>query len=127
MEDAFPAADPGAKPFGNRVLVQMRSPKHRTEGGLYIPEESRDQERWMTTIAKVIEVGPLAFRDRTSMEAWPEGVWAQAGDFVRVPKWGGDRWAIKLGHDVEARYVIYRDTELMAKITGDPLVFKDYV
>lgn len=127
MESAFPKANPGAEPFGNRVLVQLRSAKRRTAGGIVLPEEARSYEQWMTTIGKVIKLGPLAFKNRDTQEPWPEGVWAVEGDFVRVPKWGGDRWEVTIGEDVSARYVIYRDVELIAKITGDPLSFKDYV
>lgn len=131
MSDAFPVASPGAEPLGDRVLVQLRSPKRRTKSGIVLPEETKEQERWMTTIGKVIVLGPLAFRDRTTREPWPEGIWANEGDFVRVPKWGGDRWEVPLGDewdkDYTARFVIYRDHEIIARITGDPRSFSDYV
>ena len=26
------------------------------------------------------------------MQGWPEGSWCEVGDYIRVPKWGGDRW-----------------------------------
>lgn len=130
IEEAFPKAEPGATPFGDRVLVQLRSPKKKTSSGLYIPAESTDTERWMTTIGLVIALGPLAFRDPETLKAWPEGSWAKVGDFVRVPKWGGDRWEVPLTDDEwgdTARFVIYRAKELIAGITGDPLRFRDYV
>jgi co-chaperonin GroES (HSP10) len=127
LEQAFPKADPGANPYGNRVLVQLRSPKRTTASGIVLPEEARDYERWMTTIGKVIKCGPLAFKDRDTLKDWPEGMWAKEGDFVRCPKWGGDRWEIMLGHDVSARFCIYRDHEIIAGIYGDPMSFKDYV
>lgn len=130
LEDAFPAADPGAKPLGERVLVQLRTPKRKSSGGIMLVAETQDQDKWMTSIGRVVALGPLAFRDRLTMEPWPEGVWVELGDFVRVPKHGGDRWEIALGDESDApvaRFVIYRDRELIGKITGDPMKFKDYV
>lgn len=133
IEEAFPYADPGAKPFGAGVLVQLRTPKRFSAAGIALPEESQEQERWMTTIGKVISFGPLAYRDRDDPKAeWPEGSWCKEGDFVRCPKWGGDRWEIPTGktdgrNPVMARFVIYKDRELMALITGDPLSFVDYL
>lgn len=131
LEDAFPQAAPGALPLGDRVLVQLRVAKRMTKGGIILPEESRDQERWVTTIGKVVALGPLAYRDREDpTKEWPEGIWCREGDFVRVPKWGGDRWDVAMGEGNDspvARFVIYRDKEIIAKITGDPLSFTDYI
>jgi co-chaperonin GroES (HSP10) len=129
--DGFPVADPMAEPFGERVLVQLRMAKKMTVGGILLPDETKDQEKWITTIAKVIAIGPLAFRDRETMLPWPEGIWAKPGDYVRVPKWGGDRWEVPLGDRSDrenvARFAIFRDKELIARITGDPMQFTDYV
>ena len=128
---AFPEVDPGAKPFGNGVLVQLRNAKRVSAGGIVLPSATRDQEKWLTTVGKVISVGPLAFKNRETLEAWPEGTWAKAGDYVRCPKWGGDRWEFSLDENDPdsdlARFVIFKDRELIAAITGDPLSFRDYV
>lgn len=135
LEEAFPQADPGAKPFGSGVLIQLRTPRKFSTAGIALPEQTQDQEKWMTTIGRVISTGPLAFKDRDDPSRdWPEGVWAKVGDYVRCPKWGGDRWEIDTGktypgdrEKIMARFVIYRDRELLALITGDPLAFTDYV
>lgn len=130
LEDVFPKCDPGAAPLGDRVLVQLRTPKKKSSGGIIFTPETQDQDKWMTSIGRVISVGPLAFKDRSTMEPWPEGVWAEPGQFVRCPKHGGDRWEIALGDEPDApraRFVIYRDRELIARIYGDPMGFTDYV
>jgi co-chaperonin GroES (HSP10) len=126
MAWAFPSVDPGAKPLGGRVLVQIRrSKKKTTKAGIVLVEETKETEKWNTQIGKVIEMGALAFRKRDSMEPWPEGAWCQAGDFIRVPKWGGDRWEVKVpGEDHNedpALFMIINDHEVIAKITGNPL------
>jgi hypothetical protein len=69
--EAFPDADPGITPFGSRVLVQIRSPKSKTASGIILDSGSRDTEKWNTQVAKVINVGALAFKNRNTMDPWP--------------------------------------------------------
>ena len=81
-------------------------------------------------IGKVIAIGPLAFRKRDSMDPWPEGAWAQVGDFVRVPKWGGDRWEVDYeidGTAGKALFTFFNDHELIGRVTGDPLKIKAFI
>ena len=129
MAFAFPAVDSGAAPLGAKILVQIRTPKTRTAGGILLNTESQEVEKWNTQVGKVIAIGPLAFRDRKTMDYWPEGQWVQVGDFVRVPKYGADRWAVDLPDRKgdEALFIIINDLEIIGKITGDPLTMKAYV
>jgi co-chaperonin GroES (HSP10) len=132
IDEAFPAADPGVEPFGSRVLVQIRTPKTKTRGGIIVIAEARETEHYNTQVAKVIKVGPLAFKNRNTLEYWPEGHWCNEGDFVRVPKYGGDRWTVKTGQktdgvDDEAVMVIFNDLDLVGKYTGDPLAVKAFL
>lgn len=128
LDEAFPPCDPGVAPFGSRVLVQIRTPKRKTKGGIILTSETRETDAWNTQIAKVLRVGELAFKNRTTMERWPEGNWCEPGDFVRVPKYGGDRWTVKTedGED-EALLVIFNDLDLIGKVTGDPLAIKAFI
>ena len=131
IAEAFPAADAGVQPFGSRVLVQIRTPKTKTAGGLILHSESRDTEKWNTQVARVVSVGPLAFKNRDTMQSWPEGSWCQPGDFVRVPKYGGDRWEVPLGmkdgsHE-SAMFVIFNDLDIIGQVTGDPLAIKAFI
>ena len=126
MAWAFPSVDPGAKPLGGRVMVQIRRSKKRTtKAGIVLVEETKETEKWNTQIGKVVDMGALAFRKRDSMQPWPEGAWCQVGDFIRVPKWGGDRWEVKVpGEDHSedpALFMIINDHEVIGKITGNPL------
>lgn len=127
LEEAFPAVDPAVKPLGTKVLLQIRSVKKKTAGGILLAPETSDVEKWNTTIAKVIAVGPLAFRDRSTLEPWREGAWVEVGDFVRCPKYGGDRWEIEYAQGETALFVIVNDLELIAKVTGDPLSIKAFI
>ena len=131
LAEAFPEVDPLMAPYGARVLVQLRAVKERvTEAGLLLPEEVKETEKWNTMIGKVIAIGPLAFKKRDDMAPWPEGAWANIGEFVRVPKWGGDRWEIDFednGLKGKALFTFFNDHELIGKVTGDPRAIKAFI
>jgi co-chaperonin GroES (HSP10) len=131
LQEAFPAVDPGAVAVGGRILVQWRAVKEKyTASGIYIPEETKETEKWNTQVAKVISMGPLAFKKRDSLDPWPEGSWVQVGDYVRMPKWGGDRWEVPFETETakgQALFSIFNDHEVIAKVTGDPLKVKAFL
>ena len=129
---AFPSVEPGAKPLGGRILVQLRRTKKKaTSAGIILIEETKEAEKWNNMVAKVIEIGPLAFKHRETMLPWPEGSWCEAGDYIRVPKWGGDRWEVKVPgeDDLEdpALFMVLNDHEIIAKVTGDPLAMRAFI
>jgi co-chaperonin GroES (HSP10) len=129
---AFPSVNPGAKPLGGRILVQLRRTKKKTtNAGILLIEETKETEKWNNMVAKVIEIGPLAFCHRDTMQAWPEGSWCAVGDYIRVPKWGGDRWEVKVPGDDDfedpALFMVLNDHEVIAKVTGDPLAMRAFI
>ena len=127
LNDAFPNADPGITPFGSYVLVQIRAPKLTTASGIVLSSETTETEKWNTQVGRVVTVGPLAFKNRNTMESWPEGAWCEKGDFVRVAKYGGDRWEVPIDKDTTAMFVIFKDTDLIGKVTSDPLAFRAFL
>lgn len=131
LQEAFPAVDPGAKPVGGRILVQWRQTKKTvTSSGIVLVEETKETEKWNNQVAKVVALGPLAFKKRDSLEPWPEGNWIEIGDYVRMPKWGGDRWEVPYGDPdlgEVALFSVFNDHEVIAKVTGDPLKVKAFV
>ena len=132
LREAFPAVDPGAKPLGARILVQLRRTKKTvTSAGIVLVQETKETEKWQNMVAKVIDIGPLAFKKRDTMEPWPEGSWCEVGDYLRVPKWGGDRWEVPVPgeDDTEdpALFMVLNDHEVIAKLTGDPLAMKAFI
>ena len=127
VKEAFPDVDPCFRPFGGRIVVQMRLPKKKLSSGIILPEDSRDTERAQTPIGVIRSMGPLAFKNRDTLENWGEGVWAQVGDFVRVPRWTGDRFERKLDDDTVVEFFIMNDHELIGAVEGNPLEVKAYV
>lgn len=128
LQDAFPVVDPGAVPLGARVLVQMRLPKKKmTSSGIILAAETVDTEKAQNPVGKVVAIGPLAFKKRDSMEPWPEGSWVEVGDYVRVPRWTGDRWEIPVSKDDVVQFMLMNDHEVIAKLTSDPLEMRAFV
>ena len=123
--------DPGAKPLGGRILVQLRRTKKRTtSAGIILVEETKETEKWNNMVAKVVAIGPLAFKHRDTMQAWPEGSWCEIGDYLRVPKYGGDRWEVPVpcqDEEDSALFMILNDHEVIAKVTGDPLAMRAFL
>jgi len=132
LQEAFPAVDPMITPFGARVLVQLRAVKEKvSSAGILLPSETKETEKWNTQIGKVLAVGPIAFKQRDTSKPWPEGAWAEVGDFVRVVKWGGDRWEVDYvdenGLNGKALFTFFNDHELIGKVTGDPRAIKAFI
>lgn len=120
LDEMFPQIDPGFEPFGHRVIVQVRRVVSKTSGGIYLPKETRETEAYNNTVARLIAVGPLAFKNRATGEPWPEGVWAEVGSYVMVSRWGGERWTVDMNDGLEPiMLAILSDGDLIGKYTGD--------
>lgn len=131
LQEAFPAVEPGAVPVGGRILVQWRATRKTvTSSGIVLVEETKETEKWNNQVAKIIAIGPLAFKKRDTLEPWPEGNWIEVGDYVRMPKWGGDRWEVAYGDPSlgeTALFSVFNDHEVIAKVTMDPLKVKAFL
>ena len=128
IDKYFPKVNFGIKPTGSRVLVQIRRPREKI-GSIILSKETQDAESDNTQVARVISVGPLAFRNRNTMELWPEGAWYKEGDFVFVPKYAGSRWRRdipgKAGDKVE--FVIFNDLDIVGTVDDDPAAVQPYL
>jgi hypothetical protein len=53
------------------------------------------------------------------------------GDYIRVPKWGGDRWEVKVPNEDDfedpALFMVLNDHEVIATVTGNPLAMKAFL
>lgn len=127
IKEAFPDVDPGVKPLGSRVLIQIRSPEKKSKGGIILTDSDKDTQYWNTTVARIVSVGPLAFRNRNTQELWPEGQWCNPGDFVRAPRYGGDRWKQEDEEGKVGYFCLINDLDVLAMITTDPLKIKAFI
>ena len=94
-EECFPTIETGIEVAGDRVLVQLRREKSTSKGGIILVDETRQTLRFNETVAKVIQIGPLAYKSPEDLTPWPEGNWCNVGDLVRTIKYGGDRFVVQ--------------------------------
>lgn len=140
ISEAFPDVDSGEIPLGNLVLMQIRQPKTRSSGQVILPTDLRQTEFYNTQVARVISYGALAFHNRNTGELWPEGMWVKAGDFVRIPKYQGERFSVpytRADHEIrdgvrvdtivkdEAHFVMLKDLGILS-ITKNPLTSRAF-
>ena len=126
LKEAFPEVESGVKPLGSRVLVQVRTPETKSKGGIILTENDKDTQYWNTSVARVVALGPLAFKNRNTQESWPEGDWCRVGDFVRVPRYGGDRWKETNDSGATGHFILINDLDLLGVVTIDPLKIKAF-
>ena len=93
--ECFPEIDPGVEVLGDRILVQLRREKNTSRGGIILVDETRQTLRFNETVAKVLQIGPLAYKSPDDLTPWVEGPWCQVGDLVRTIKYGGDRFVVQ--------------------------------
>jgi co-chaperonin GroES (HSP10) len=131
LDEAFPAIEPGVEPLGSRVLVQIRLPRRKTKGGIILTDDTADTDQDNTQAAKIISMGPLAFCNRETGKPWVEGAWVEIGDFVRVPKYGGDRFSVPIENPITAGekvwFAVFNDLDLTGKFTVNPIEHKAYI
>ena len=125
LATAFPCINPGVRPLGTRVLVQLRRVRERTDSGIVLVDDTKSFNKSITQLAKVVSLGPIAYCNRSSGEKWPEGVWVKEGDLVRVPKHGGDRFQRKVPDSPEESVVfaMFQDHEILSAV--EPEVFSE--
>lgn len=90
MAEMFPPGDPGHKAVGTKILVQLKMVAEKTAGGVIRSIESREADQLSTPYGKVVSMGSACFQQAaTKFEAD-----FKVGDYVRVPKWTGDRFQV---------------------------------
>jgi len=105
-----PLIDRLPQPTGWRVLVMPYQGKAKTASGLYIPDEIRERESVATTVAYVMKVGPLAYKDPDKFGSDCEP-WCKEGQWVCIGCYSGSRFKIDGG---EVR--IINDDEVIATL-----------
>lgn len=128
MEELFPKLDLEFRPFGAKILVQLRRTISRSRGGIMLVDDTSDTEAWNTQVGKVIALGELAYKSRKDGQPWPEGAWAKEGMFVRFNRWSGDRMTFKLNDGEKPVVVlIMNDHDLLGEYTGDPRLVRAFI
>lgn len=73
---------------GFHVLVRPVTVKSKTKGGIFIPDSTKDDMSYLTTVGKVIALGDLAYKD---VDKFPNGSWCNVGNYVCYGKHAGTK------------------------------------
>lgn len=123
FQEAFPDVAPPFVPFGYLALLQLRQPRKKS-GSIILPDSELATERFRTQATLVRALGPACFKDRKTFEVWPEGEWFKAGDFVRCPMYGGDRFEVNINGANSAdkvTFVFIKEADALGLVIGNPL------
>jgi co-chaperonin GroES (HSP10) len=106
-------SDPEALPHlpGFHVLIRPVSVKSKTKGGIFIPDSTRDDMAYLTTVGRVVAIGDLAYKD---IEKFPNGPWCNVGDYVCYGKHAGTKMFYQ-----KVRLILLFDDQIMMKV-DDP-------
>lgn len=126
LKQFFPDVTIDMEPVADIICCQIKMPK-RKMGSIILVDEAKDYDRWNTMVAKVVKLGPLAFKDANTGQDWIEGKWADVGDYVVIPKYGSVKFAVKVdGYEDKCLFAFLRCKDIRAKITGNPLEVDEY-
>lgn len=87
-------ADPEVLPVipGYHILIRPVSVKAETKGGIILPDSTKNDIAYLTTVGKVLAVGKDAYNDPNR---FPNGAWCKEGDYVCYGKHSGQKFFYK--------------------------------
>lgn len=130
LDAAFPPVPVGGRPVGNLITLQMKRARGKVRG-LIMPGTVQDAEEWNEQIGRVIAFGPLAYRQRDNVnEWWPEGPWCVIGDYIRIPKFGFDKFKVPIEGGAPDEGIVFasiQEKHVLLVLTSNPMAVKSYV
>jgi chaperonin GroES len=97
----------GIEPLDLRVLVRPDPVTEKTAGGIFLPDQVKDQEKFATVKATMIAVGINAFAEAKGNPAFCPPV---PGDRVMIAKYGG----VNIKGNDGADYRLLNDADVVA-------------
>jgi co-chaperonin GroES (HSP10) len=76
---------------GPFILVRPKSEEEKTKGGVYLPEQAKDDVESITNIGEVVAIGDLAYVEPDPDKRRFGQNWCQVGDYVVWGKRGGQK------------------------------------
>ena len=110
ITDPEEVADPEVLPKipGLHVLIRPVSVKSQTKGGILLPDSTKEDMSYLTTVGKVIVLGDLAYMDK---DKFPSGAWCNVGDYVCYGKHTGTKLLYK-----GVRFILLFDDQITMKV-----------
>ena len=103
-------SDPTPLPIipGFNVLIRPVSIKAKTKGGILLPDSTRDDMAYLTTVGRVLAIGELAYKDN---DKFPTGAWCEKGDYVCYGKYTGVKMMYK-----GVKLILLFDDQILLKV-----------
>lgn len=79
------------KPVGYRVLIALPTIEEKYESGIVKAERTLHEERILSTMGIVLDMGAEAYTDK---DRFPNGPWCKVGDFVMFRPNSGTRFKV---------------------------------
>ena len=76
---------------GYHILVRPVSIKGQTKGGILLPDSTKSDMAYLTTVGRVLVIGNLAYQDNK----FNDTPWCKEGDYVCYGKHSGNRFLYK--------------------------------
>lgn len=135
LEEAFPEVAVEFQPVTNKVLVQLRQPRQQSSGGIFFVPGTQEGVQQTTVIAKLLAVGPNAFKGPGKGREWNENLndeRPKPGDFVVIRRWAGINYMVepvnykplpgdKLPNGGKVMLGIIDDVEVIGRGVVDPV------
>ena len=93
---------------GFNILVRPVSIKSQTKGGIFIPDSTKDDMAYLTTVGEVVVLGDVAYQDK---EKFPKGPWCTVGDYVCYGKHSGQKIQYK-----GLKFILLYDDQVIMKV-----------
>lgn len=107
------------RPSGAFVLVQERTTPKKTKTGIYMPDSTRDLDKTVQSVGKIVAFGPTAHLDDLTGEALPGWPWWPVGAFVLLPRHTSTRYEVGA-----AVFRLVQVREIFAEITDADQVLR---
>jgi co-chaperonin GroES (HSP10) len=102
--------------FNNQILIAIYIRPNKTKSGIYLSDQSREEDKVQGKVGLVVKKGPAAFVDETS--EWFKDITVDVGDWVVIRP--SDGWAITV-NNVLCRIV--DDTAVRGKVDAPDRVW----
>ena len=102
--------DPGVLPElpGYHILVRPISIKSATKGGILLPDSTREDIAYLTTVGRVLKLGDLTYQDT---DKFPNGAWCKEDDYIAYGKHVGQKLFYK-----GVRLLLLFDDQVIMKV-----------
>ena len=107
-EDDIKDPNPLPELPGYHILIRPISIKGVTKGGIMLPDSTKDDMAYLTTVGRVLSIGDLAYLDENK---FPNGRWCQEGDYVCYAKHAGQKLFYK-----SVRLILLFDDQVICRV-----------